>query len=159
MDLVYIRGKRGRKVLILMDKDVVKAIATLISHRDAVGVVPENKYVFAAPTRGSKKYLRGPDCLNSIVGKCNLRQPGLIKSTKLRKYIATVSQVIDLNSAELAWLANHMGHDISVHREYYRLHDSTLELSKVSRLLLAVDEGQASKFHGKKLSDINLDGE
>eukprot|EP00794_Sanderia_malayensis_P021147 gene21147-23224_t len=156
IDLVYIRGKRGQKVPILMDKAVVAAIEALIKQRNAVGVSAENKYIFAAPTRGSKKYLRGPDCLASVIGQCDLMSPNLIKSTKLRKYIATVSQIIDLNSSELEWLANHMGHDISVHREYYRLHDSTLELSKVSRLLLAVDEGSAAKWQGKRLSDIDL---
>eukprot|EP00794_Sanderia_malayensis_P021033 gene21033-23086_t len=152
MDLVYIHGKRGRKVPILMDKSVVAAMDALIKERNAVGVSEENKYIFAARTRGSKRYLRGPGCLAAVVIQCKLICPELIKSTKLRKYVATVSQIIDLNNSELEWLANHMGHDISVHREYYRLHDSTLELSKVSRLLLAVDEG--SPLSGKERGSV-----
>ena len=158
MDLVYIRGKRGRKVPVLMDKVVVAAIDALIQKRGEAGVAKDNKYVFAAPTRGSMKHLRGPDCLGAAVKLCSLKKPSAIRSTKLRKYVATVSQIIDLQPSELEWLASHMGHDISVHREYYRLHDSTLELSKVSRLLLAIDEGSASKWKGKKLSEIQLDG-
>lgn len=152
------RGKRGRKVPILMTPEIVDAMKILIEARQLVGVNPGNKYIFAAPTRGSLKYLRGPDCLGAVVKQCKLENPSAIKSTQLRKYVATVSQIIDLNEGELEWLARHMGHDLAVHREYYRLHDSTLELAKVSKLLLAVDEGQASKWQGKKLSEIELDG-
>ena len=141
-----------------MTTEIVNAIEILISTRSAVGVSAENKFVFAAPTRGSKKFLRGPDCLSRIVNNLELENPAAIKSTKLRKYVATVSQIIDLSESELEWLARHMGHDLSVHREYYRLHDSTLELSKVSRLLLAVDEGNVAKFQGKTLSEITVDG-
>ena len=65
------------------------------------------------------------------------------------KYVATVSQVLRLKKNELDWLARHMGHDIHVHREYYRLHESTLELAKVFRLLIAFDEGRAGELIGK----------
>lgn len=141
-----------------MTMETVEAIEALIACRDSVGVLHVNKYVFVAPTRGSVKHLRGPDCLNAVVGKVNMENPDAMKSTKLRKYVAKVSQIIDLSESELEWLARHMGHDLAVHREYYRLHDHTLELSKVSRLLLAVDEGNAAKFQGKKLSEITVDG-
>ena len=130
----------------------------LVKHRAAVGVDPSNRYVFAAPTRSSKNFLRGGDCLSAVVDRLPLKEPSTIKSTKLRKYIATVSQIVDLNSSELDWLARHLGHDIAVHRDYYRLHEHTIELSKVSRLLLAVDEGNAAKWAGKKLDDIALEG-
>ena len=96
--------------------------------------------------------------MSSVVEQCDRQNPSAIKSTKLRKYIAIVSQVIDLNGSELDWLARHRGHDIAVHREYYRLHESTVELSKVSRLLMAVEEGNALKYSGKKLEDIPIDG-
>ena len=51
-----------------------------------------------------------------------------------------------------------MGHDINVHRQYYRPHESTLELAKVTKLLLAVDEDKASQFSGKKLDEITVEG-
>ena len=159
LDLVYVRGKRGRKVPVLMTGEVVQAIHVLIKTRSVVSVSRENKYIFATLTRGSKKYLCGPDCLSAIVKQVDLKNPAAVKSTELRKYIATVSHIIDLNSSELDWLARHMGHDIAVHREYYRLHESTLDLAKGSILLLAVDEGHASKWQGKKLSEIQLNGE
>ena len=136
----------------------MSAIHCLIKHREPVGVNPDNKYIFAAPTRGSKNHLRGYDCLSAVVDRLPLEKPSAIKSTKLRKYIATVSQIVDLTDSELEWLARHLGHDVRVHRDYYRLHEHTIELSKVSRLLLAVDEGNAAKWAGKKLEDIALEG-
>ena len=71
-------------------------------------------------------------------------------------YIATVSQVIDLNGSVLDWLACNMGHKISVHQDYYDFHESTL---KLSRLLVVVDENNTAKYIGKILEDITIDRE
>jgi hypothetical protein len=67
-------------------------------------------------------------------------------------------QIVDMNPGELKWLANHMGHEVNVHEAVYRIHDSTIELAKISRLLMAVDKGVISQFAGKRLDDIHLDG-
>jgi len=40
-------------------------------------------------------------------------------------------QILDMNDKEVDMLATHLGHDAKTHKEYYRLHSSTLELSKV----------------------------
>jgi hypothetical protein len=87
-----------------------------------------------------------------------LKNPEVITSTSLQKYIATTSQVLPLKEHEIGWLAKHLGYDIRTHREYYRLHDSTIELAKVSKLLLAMDNGKAASLKGKTLDEINIDG-
>lgn len=51
-----------------------------------------------------------------------------------------------------------MGHTLSVHRKYYRLQEQTLELAKVSKLLIAADCGMIHKYAGKTLDDITLAG-
>ena len=158
MDLLYIRGKRGNKVAVLLTKDIIKCIEVLISTRECIGVYPSNKYIFAVPTRNSQSYLRGNDCIAAVTSRCNLKNAAAIQSTKLRKYVATVSQILDLQDNEVEWLARHMGHDVNIHKEYYRLQDQTLELAKVSKLLLAFDEGNAGNFAGKKLDDITREG-
>ena len=145
---------------VLMTKDVVQSIEVLTKTRNDVGVNPKNLYIFAAPTRDSTSPLRGNDCVLNVVSQCTgLISPATIRSTKVRKYVATVSQVLDLHDNEVEWLARHMGHDVNVHKQYYRLQDHTLELAKVSKLLIAVDEGRAGDFIGKKLDDITLEGE
>ena len=139
---------------------MVKSVDVLISLRETVGVALKNPFVFAAPTRGSMNCIRGYQAIvNTSKLVPNLDQPELIRSTKLRKYIATVSQVLSLNANELEWLATHMGHSLDVHKEYYRLHDSTLELAKISKLLMAIDNGQGKNLVGKELSQIGVDGE
>ena len=93
--------------------------------------------------------------LNAVT---ELKHPERIRSTELRKYCATVSQLADLNKTHLRSLADDMGHNIDVHREYYRLRESTVELTKVARLLCAIDEGSTVNIQGKKLSEINIEG-
>jgi len=47
---------------------------------------------------------------------------------------------------------------INVHENVYRQQDAAIELTKVSRLLMAVDSGKASDFAGKSLANIQLTG-
>ena len=42
---------------------------------------------------------------------------------------------------------------------FYRQHESSLELAEVSKLLLAAEYGKISQYCGKRLRNINLDGE
>jgi len=155
---VEIKGKRGRKVPILLTKEVKEAIDVLVKRRSEVGINPENPYLFAATGNGSLGHLRPWECLRKVATceELNLEKPEAVTSTRLRKYVATVSQILDLQENELDWLARHLGHDIRVHREYYRLHDSTIELAKVGKLLYTVDEGKTSQWAGKSLDEIDL---
>ena len=53
----------------------------------------------------------------------NLEAPERVKSTELRKYCATVSQIAYVTENDMQWLADHMGHNLDVLRNYYRLKD------------------------------------
>lgn len=158
MKLVQIPGKRGRTVPVLLREEMVSAINLLISTRLSVGVNPHNPYIFARPNKDSLNNIRGPDALRSVVERAGLISPQAITSTKLRKYTATVCQVFNLQERELDWLARHMGHDVRVHRDFYRLHESAVELTKISRILMTVDTGEVSKFKGRSLEEIGLQG-
>lgn len=144
-------------VPILLSPEVKKAIDLLLETRDQVNVNPENPYVFAK-SGCSLQSLRGWDVLHAAANNAALTNPELVTSTKLRKYVATLSQVIDLKENELEWLASHMGHSIKVHREFYRLQSSVLEMAKVGKLLCAIDNGDANTFANKTLSQITLGG-
>jgi hypothetical protein len=52
-----------------------------------------------------------------------------------------------------------MGHDIRIHREYYRLPSNILQTAKVAKLLLAMENGQQHAFGGQNLDDIVVDFE
>ncbi|XP_064647457.1 uncharacterized protein LOC135500139 [Lineus longissimus] len=53
-------------------------------------------------------------------------------------------------------VAKFLGHDIRIHREFYRLPDETLQVAKVSKLLLAMENGTFLKCKGKNLEDIDV---
>jgi len=50
-----------------------------------------------------------------------------------------------------------MGHDIKVHREFYRLPEETLQVAKVSKLLLAMERGELASLQGRNFDDVNVD--
>lgn len=150
---VEIEGKRGRKVPVLFPPNVKESVDLLIKTREEVGIPLSNPYIFARTHFGSEGNVRGCDTLKRFAEACGAEHPENITSTKLRKHVATVSQLLNLKSHELDQLATFMGHDIEVHREYYRLPEDTLQMAKVSRLLYAVQSG-VGQFKGQSLEDI-----
>lgn len=62
---------------------------------------------------------------------------------------------MNLKENELDQLAKFMGHNIRAHREYYRLTENTLQLAKISKLLMAIELG-TEVYKGKSLDKIDL---
>ncbi len=153
---VEIRGKRGRKVAVLLSPDMVDALTHLISRRTACGVPEENTFLFARPNCLTP--YRGQDCLRMYANECGAQNPELLRSTQLRKHVATLSQVLNLKNHELDQVADFLGHDIRVHREYYRLPEATTQLAKISKLLLAMEKGSLTNLQGKTLEEIEIEG-
>ncbi len=53
-----------------------------------------------------------------------------------------------------------LGHDIKGQRQYYRLPEGTLQLAKISNILMAMERGQlsvVSSLLGKNLDEIQID--
>ena len=153
---VEIRGKRGRKVPMLVTKALESAMKLILQTRESVGVNPNNIYLFAIPTANSLHFLRGSDALRKHAQLSSLKCPQSITSTKLRKHVATLSQLINLEENELEMLARFLGHDIKVHREFYRLPEDCLQTAKCGKLLLLMDQGNVGDFSGKSLKDIEI---
>ena len=49
-----------------------------------------------------------------------------------------------------------MAHQHRTHTQYYRLHESSTELAKISKLFIAVDSCDAQTWSGKSLDTIDL---
>lgn len=64
--------------------------------------------------------------------------------------------MLNLQKNELEMLARFMGHDIAIHREFYRLPEDTLQLAKCSKIMLLMEKGEIGNFAGKKLSEIEI---
>ncbi|KAG7271376.1 hypothetical protein CRUP_019921, partial [Coryphaenoides rupestris] len=149
------RGKRGRKVPILLTPKMSSALELLVQKREECGVLKDNVYVFARPSYMS--HYRGSDCLRTFVKACGAKNPAALSSTKLRKHIATLSTVLNMNETEMDQLANFMGHDFRIHRQHYRLPEATLQLAKISKVLMALEQGRLGDFKGKNLDQIEID--
>ncbi len=124
LKLVKIKGKRGRYVPVIVPKECQTALSTIIMKRDQYGILDQNKYVFAR--RGSMTCLDGGECIAKIVAEMGdeLESPEAIKTTRVRQYAATVSQVLALKEHQMRWLADHLGHDVNIHTHFYRLQES-----------------------------------
>ncbi|XP_067227718.1 uncharacterized protein [Chanodichthys erythropterus] len=152
---VEIRGKRGRKVPVLLKPSMVTAMELLVETREVCGVPAENPFMFARC--GAMSAYRGGECINKAACECGIKNPEALSSTRLRKHIATMSKVLNLDENEADQLADFLGHDIRIHRQYYRLPEGTLQLAKMSKVLMAMEKGTLSDFKGKKLDDIEID--
>nr|XP_047140779.1 uncharacterized protein LOC124815926 [Hydra vulgaris] len=155
MQVCYIEGKnkkgKGKNALvpILFTSEMIDAIRLIVKHRSYLDAHDNNPYVFAY----SEFYLKGWDTLQNITKSVsNLQQPRLITPTRTRKLLATMMQLLDMNNAELTWLTNHFGHTKDVHMNWYRKEDATIELTKVAKVLVAIDDGKS--FKNKKIDEV-----
>lgn len=153
---VEIMGKRGRKVAVLLTPSMVNALSLLTSKRTECHVSATNVFLFARPK--SLGFYRGQDSLRVYAKQCGAKHPEYLRSTHLRKHVATLSQVLNLKNNELDQVADFLGHDIRVHRDFYRLPVPTTQLAKISKLLLSMEKGHVSSMQGKSLDEIEIEG-
>nr|XP_022296593.1 uncharacterized protein LOC111106273 isoform X2 [Crassostrea virginica] len=90
----------------------------------------------------------------SLLKKCGVKNTQNLTSTKLRKHVATVSQILNLEKNDIEIMAGFLGHDIRVHRSFYRLPSDTLQIARMGTILTAFDNGEISKYSGMSLDEI-----
>ncbi|XP_071854468.1 uncharacterized protein [Apostichopus japonicus] len=155
---VEIVGKRGRTVPVLITEEMKKVLDELVKLRSDVGVSSSNQFVFAV-FEGSNHHIRGCDSLRTLSSLSGAQRPDLLRSTQLRKHIAVMSQVMALKENELDVLANFLGHDVRIHREFYRLPDPAIQVAKVSKLLVALEGNSGDPgtlLQGRNLDELEL---
>ncbi|XP_038055807.1 uncharacterized protein LOC119727811 [Patiria miniata] len=131
------------------------ALDTLMNRRHEAGIDDSNAYLFS--NQRGLGHIRGTDTLREHASKCKAKNPEFLRATRLRKHIATVSQIMNLQENELDLLASFLGHDVRTHREFYRMPESTLQVAKLSKVLLKMDKGDVQGLAGKRLKDVELD--
>ena len=152
LKVVYVSGKRHRKVPILFTEETIAAVRLLLATRSNVGIAERNKFVFARQY-DSQNHIDGWQAVKSVVMRANLNKPELITSMRIRKELAITLQLLDMNGAELTWVTNHLGHSVSVDKQWYRQEESTMELTKVAKVLIAKYDG--TSFKNKKVDDLD----
>lgn len=152
---VEIKGKRGRNVPILLTNKMEENINRLIDERKEAGI--NNPYLFGRPGDAKRPY-RGHDCLGRFARSSGAQHPELVTSTNLRKQLGTMAQVLNLPEDHQDMLATFLGHDLVVHRKFYRLSEDLLQAAKVSKILHLVNEGTIAKYKGQDFDSITFDG-
>ncbi|KAJ8957456.1 hypothetical protein NQ318_004937 [Aromia moschata] len=118
-------------------------------------VSESNEYLFANP-RTENRWLSGYHVLKKLAQESGVSNKDLFTSTRLRKQIATVLQVMNIGETEMEQFANFMGHTRKTHEEYYRLPQDVFQTAKVSKILIAINNGKGAQYKGKSLDEIEF---
>ncbi|XP_074659474.1 uncharacterized protein LOC141912157 [Tubulanus polymorphus] len=153
--LMRVRGKRSKIVPVLIPPHVLKPLEFIASleNRCAAGICVENKYLF--PTTG-KAYVRAYSSLKSICEICNLKAPARITSVTIRKYTATLTQMMNLDKHHFGWVCKHLGHTKRVNIEHYQAMSGLIERVYLTKLFLLQDLNLTKKYEGQDLSQIDI---
>ncbi|XP_074031301.1 uncharacterized protein isoform X2 [Leptinotarsa decemlineata] len=148
-------GKGSKPVAILFPPYLQTFIDFFLKIRsENQNIVPENNpYLFGSP--GTVKWTRGDVVIRKFAHEAGLEYPDQISSNKLRKQIATVMQILNLNQEETEQFAQFMGHTEKTHNDYYRLPQDIYQTAKISKLLLLMERG-VDIYKGKSLHEIDI---
>lgn len=145
---IVIRGKRDRGVPVLFSPDVQIHIDLLRKYRNNF-INKKNLYLFANTNT------TGPICgyktVRKYAIKCGAKNPNAITATRLRKHLATLTQLLCMSDSDIEQLATFMGHTVGVNKGSYRLPDDVYHTSKISKLSLLMEKVEATQYR-KKIS-------
>jgi len=152
--VIYSAGKKGRHVPTILSNQMKKQLDLLMEKREQVGIEASNQFVFAnLKTNG---HIRASDVLRKFTSETSVKN---CTSTSLRKYLATTLQCLNLSDEEKHQVFRHMGHSRSVHEEFYRMDERTVEAAKLSKLLHLSSKGTLHTQAGKTLAALEFSPE
>ncbi|KAJ8950215.1 hypothetical protein NQ314_007967 [Rhamnusium bicolor] len=111
-------GKGSRPVTILIPKKMFKYYSLLCKLRNESWFASGNTYFFTYPK--SEHWIDACSVIRKYAGLCNAKYPELLTSCRLRKHIATVTQLLNLQENEIGQLAKFMGHTGRTHESFYK---------------------------------------
>nr|CAI5858179.1 unnamed protein product [Callosobruchus analis] len=130
---VVVFGKGSKPVPLLFTKQMQMYIPLLLDVRKETNIVPkENRYIFANPGSASR-WMSGSYVVRKFAYKCGASRPELLTSTRFRKQIATILQLMSFQNDEMEQIARFMGHTEKTHKEFYRLTEDTYQTAKVAK--------------------------
>ena len=101
LERLEIRSKRGRIVPILSTEEVAEWVQILPKRRSQF-VAGDNPYLFA---NSCNFFHRGSDVMRKFASLFGAQRPHLLTTTKLRKHVASLAQVLALKEHEMDLLA------------------------------------------------------
>ena len=147
---IDIEGKRDRMVPVILTQEMKTPISVLLRYRTHVNV--SQGYIFGRPGAAEHPY-----SLRRFAKEYGATHPTLLTSTNLRKQLATLEQILSLSDNSQDLLATFQGHDIRVHRAFYMLPESTLQVPKVAKLLHSINNDTIGDYKGKDFDEIEFE--
>uniref|UniRef100_A0A8D8TJ13 Uncharacterized protein n=1 Tax=Cacopsylla melanoneura TaxID=428564 RepID=A0A8D8TJ13_9HEMI len=154
---IVIREKRGRGVPVLFSDIVQQQIELVLKVRPYFFKDVDNIYLFGIP--GHTTPMAGYKIIEKYAKKSGTKNPQAITATKLRKHLATITQLMNMTDTDVEQLATFMGHTERVHRNEYRLPDDVYQTARMCKLLSIMESGQGAAYKGKRLDEVELDME
>lgn len=115
-------GKWGRNVPVLIPKtptmDYYNMIFSIRKSHKGDWFPEENKYFFTFPN--SNRWIDAASVIQRYARQCGASRSQLLTSNRLRKHIATTTQILNLKQNEIDQLAKFMGHTTNTHEEFYK---------------------------------------
>lgn len=113
-------GKGSRPVAILFPKKIQRYVNRLLEVCNNTELVPKtNPYLFALVGNDSR-WMSGYHTIRKLALNCNAENPLLLTSTRFRKHLATILQLLNFENDEIDQIAAFMGHTRKTHEEFYR---------------------------------------
>ena len=151
--------KTSGLVPILFTEKLTFAIRILVKQRDLARIngaeISSKKRIFA--TSGDSM-LKGWDTVQAVNKQIvGLVAPELLTPTRTQKFLLTLLHLLAMSDGELICVTNHMSHTKDTHFAWYQKKSSTIELTKMARILTAVNEG--NNINKKKIDDLINSGD
>lgn len=152
------RGKLERSVPVLLSANLVQCIKIILNLRKYAKVPEKNPYIFGLPSTVNNryKYLRACDLMREYSSVCGARVPYSLRSTQLRKHIATQCGILDISESQTSLLADHMGHDVAIHKKHYRQSCLNKEILQLSKLLEKASDNDIEDNEKDKAKDYHV---
>lgn len=142
--LAYMSGKSNRLVPVLIPNDTIEGINKLVSEREAAGVSPDNKYLFAH-TEGSTTHVPGWPCIKQVCEKEQLTDPSKINTTRFRHRASTYYALLDTTKEQRDVFYQHMEHEKGINENVYQCPLAIKEVSSVGPYLEGIDGSRPRK--------------
>jgi hypothetical protein len=123
-------------------------------HREAAGIRGINNFFAYSHLQ---YVMRCCNALKAASERYTVEYPETSRTHCFRRHFATISQVLNLKKSGLDLLAQYMGHDARIRRQYYWLPNDVLQTSKIAKLLLLLEKGQVGDNAGKLMDELMVD--
>ncbi|KAJ8677577.1 hypothetical protein QAD02_013364 [Eretmocerus hayati] len=105
--------------------------------RESAKIPKSSPYVFARRDYDENRHLllEASRALSGYATACNVEEPDLLTGTNLRKHLATLLSRRNISQDDLKAVAHFMGHDLEIHKQYYRQPVAASELQQLVLIL------------------------